>query len=505
MKKITKLEPSTPVIKPRKRVAAYARISMVTELMSHSLSAQISYYNEKIQKNPDWLFVGVYSDNGISGTGTAKREGFRRLIADCDAGNVDLILTKSISRFARNTVDLLQTVRHLKEIGVEVFFEREGISTFTTDGELLLTLLASFAQAESESISANVKWAIRKRFEEGIPNGHKAPYGYEWDGEMYRIIPEQGEVVRYIFDRYLAGASGYSIAKELKEMGISGQSGVTMCDSTIKDIISNVSYTGTMILQKNYFTGEHVRKKNKGELPRYAVEEIYEPLISSEEYERAQSIRRSRAEEIPCSDPTRFSGLMKCGNCGCGISRRTAKGKKKWVCNTRERKGVKECDSRPLMEKELDAAAEAIVGKVGDEEFRRRVLQIIIYGDRIDFRLSDGKVKSIMRKYGGHKARNGFSGKLFCGECGEKMTRDTWKKRNAETVARKHCWMCAAPRSTCSLKRLPEEELRKAAANILSTEEYESMFVEKVRKAAIFDDSIHFEFKDGTVKIWQRE
>ena len=154
MKKITKFEPSAPVIRPRKRVAAYARISMVTELMSHSLSAQISYYNEKIQKNPDWLFVGVYSDNGISGTGTAKREGFRRLIADCDAGNVDLILTKSISRFARNTVDLLQTVRHLKEIGVEVLFEREGISTFTTDGELLLTLLASFAQAESE-------WLIR--------------------------------------------------------------------------------------------------------------------------------------------------------------------------------------------------------------------------------------------------------------------------------------------------------------------------------------------------------
>ena len=127
------------------------------------------------------------------------------MIADCDAGNVDLILTKSISRFARNTVDLLQTVRHLKDIGVEVLFEREGISTFTTDGELLLTLLASFAQAESESISTNIKWSIRKRFEKGIPNGHKAPYGYKWDGEMFRIIPEQGEIVKEIFRQYIAG------------------------------------------------------------------------------------------------------------------------------------------------------------------------------------------------------------------------------------------------------------------------------------------------------------
>ena len=505
MKRITKLETSVPVIKPRKRVAAYARISMETELMSHSLSSQISYYNEKIQKNPDWFFVGVYSDNGISGRGTANREGFKQLISDCDAGNVDLILTKSISRFARNTVDLLQTVRHLKEIGVEVFFEREAISTFTTDGELLLTLLASFAQAESESISANVKWAVRKRFEDGIPNGHKAPYGYEWDGEVYRIVPEQGEVVRYIFERYLAGVPGYSIAKELKETGVTGQSGVPMCDSTIRDVISNISYTGTLILQKNYFTEEHVRKRNKGELPRYAVEEMYEPLISVEEYERAQSIRRSRAEEIPCAVPTRFSGLVKCGNCGCGISRRIAKGKRKWVCNTRERKGIKTCDSRPVSEKELEAAAEAVVGKAVNEEFRRRVLQIIVYGDRIEFRLRNGKVKSILRKYGGHKARNGFSGKLFCGECGEKMIRDTWKKRNKETTSRKHCWMCSTPRSACSLKRLPEEELRKAAAAILSTAEYEAAFVEKVRKAVVFNDSIHFEFKDGTVKKWQRE
>ena len=168
MRKITKLEPTAPILTPKKRVAAYARVSMETERLQHSLSAQISYYNDKIQKNPDWLFAGVYADNGISGSGTEKRDDFNRLLADCDAGKIDIVLTKSISRFARNTVDLLETVRHLKEIGVEVWFERENIHSLDGDGELMLSILASFAQEESRSISENVKWGTRKRFEQGI-------------------------------------------------------------------------------------------------------------------------------------------------------------------------------------------------------------------------------------------------------------------------------------------------------------------------------------------------
>ena len=330
---------------PRKRVAAYARVSMETDLLLHSLSAQVSHFSSLIQGNAGWEYVGVYADSGVTGTSTEHRDEFKRLLADCDAGLIDIVLAKSISRFARDTVDCLKAVRHLKDIGVEVRFEREGISTFSTDGELLLTLLASFAQAESDSISANVKWATRKRFAEGIPNGHKATFGYSWDGEMFRIIPEQGEIVKQIFERYLAGESGYSIAKALKEDGIVGQSGGPMAESTIKDILSNPAYTGTMVLQKNYFTENHVRKKNRGELPQYVVEGMFEPLVSKEDFERAQIIRQQRAEACPNAKavPTRFSGLMKCGNCGCGISRRTSDGKKRWVCNTRERKGMKVC------------------------------------------------------------------------------------------------------------------------------------------------------------------
>ncbi len=260
-----------PQLAPRKRVAAYARVSVETDLLLHSLSAQVSHYSRLIQGNSEWEYAGIYADSGVSGTSVEHREEFKRLLADCDAGLIDIVLAKSVSRFARNTVDLLETVRHLKDIGVEVRFEREGISTFSSDGELLLTLLASFAQAESDSISANVKWATRKRFTEGIPNGHKATFGYRWNGEVFRIIPEQGEIVKQIFKRYLAGESGYSIAKALKKDGIVGQSGGPMAESTIKDIISYPAYTGTMVLQMNYFTDNHGRKKKCLELPQDGV------------------------------------------------------------------------------------------------------------------------------------------------------------------------------------------------------------------------------------------
>ena len=250
MPRISVIGQILPELKKRKRVAAYARVSMETEMLLHSLSAQVSHYNGLIQKNPDWEFAGIYADEGISGRDTSHRDDFNRLLADCDAGKIDMVLVKSISRFARDTVDTLTVTRHLKELGIDVYFERENIHSISDEGELLLTLLASFAQEESRSISENVKWSIRKRFEQGIPNGHKAPYGYEWDGEMYRVIPEQGEVIKEIFAKYLSGTSAYGIAKELSKRGITGQKGVPMDDSTIKFILTNPSYTGSMLLQK---------------------------------------------------------------------------------------------------------------------------------------------------------------------------------------------------------------------------------------------------------------
>ena len=505
MKKVRKLTPVVPILKPRKRVAAYARVSMETEQLLHSLSAQVSHYSSLIQMNPEWEYAGVYVDEGVTGTSVARRTEFKRLISDCDAGKIDIVLTKSISRFARDTVDCLNTIRHLKDIGVEVRFEREGISTFTSDGELLLTLLASFAQAESESTAANVRWAIRKGFEEGIPNGHKPPYGYEWDGEKYRIIPEQGEVVKAIFRRYLAGESGYSIAKSLKEQGIVGQNGIPMCDSTIKDIISNISYTGTMILQKNYITEGHKRKRNRGELTRYAVNEMYEPLVSVEDYEQALLIRRKRAEEADNAHVTltRFSGLVKCGHCGCGVSRRTERAAKRWVCNTRERRGVEACDMHPLTETELIEAATDAIGDVTDDEFRMRVKGIAIYGDRIEFIMTEGKTRTAPRKYGRFNAKCAFSGKVVCGVCGSKLSRDTWcrKKEPDKKIA---SWGCIGPRSACNLHRILEEHLLRATASVLAAKDSQPAFAEHVRWALVYNDRVEFELRNGEMRTWVR-
>lgn len=198
MRKISKIEPRLPSVPKRKKVAAYARVSMECDRLMHSISAQISYYSSLIQSHAEWEYAGVYADYGISGTGTVKRTEFQRMLADCESGKINIILCKSISRFARNTVDLLETVRHLKAIGVEVRFEKENISSMSGDGELMLSILASFAQEESRSISENCKWAIRKGFQNGIAR-FSLLYGYRSVNGIFMIEDSEAEVVRWIF------------------------------------------------------------------------------------------------------------------------------------------------------------------------------------------------------------------------------------------------------------------------------------------------------------------
>lgn len=263
MPKITRITPTVAVLKAKKRVAAYARVSMETDRLNHSLSAQISYYSALIQKNPEWVYAGVFTDNGISGTGIKKREGFKRMIEAADNGEIDIILTKSIQRFARNTVDLLETVRHLKNLGVEVRFEKENINSMNGDGELLLSILGSFAQEESVSISNNVKWGTRKRFEKGIPNGRFRIYGYRWEGERLVVIPDEAAVVKRIFQNFLDGKSRLETEREFAAEGITTRAGCRWVDSNIKVVLTNIHYTGCLLLQKYHAENELTHRQIK--------------------------------------------------------------------------------------------------------------------------------------------------------------------------------------------------------------------------------------------------
>lgn len=351
MKKVTKLEPSAPIVPKRKKVAAYARVSMETERLHHSLSAQISYYSELIQSNPEWEYAGVYADEAISGT-TVNRPEFQRMLADCEAGKIDIILAKSISRFARNTVDLLNVVRHLKELGIEVKFEKENINSLSGDGELMLTLLASFAQEESISISNNVKWGVRKRMREGIPNGHFRVLGYRWEDDHLVIVPEEAEIVKRVFQNFLDGKSRLETEREFEAEGIRSINGCIMRDSNIKQILTNITYTGNLLLQKEYISNPigKKRKKNRGELPQYFVENTHEAIIDMETFQYVQDEMARRKELGALANKSLntscFTGKIKCPYCGQSYMHNTRKPRTEysqtlefWVCGSRKKKG----------------------------------------------------------------------------------------------------------------------------------------------------------------------
>ncbi len=298
MREVTKVMPLIPELERKKRVAAYARVSLDSERLMHSLSAQVSYYSDYIQKNPHWIYAGVYADEGISGTQTQKRDEFKRLMKDCEYGKIDIVLVKSISRFARNTVDLLSAVRHLKSLGIEVRFEKENINSMSNDGELMLSILASFAQEESRSISENVKWGTRKRFEKGIPNGRVRVFGYKWENDTLVIVQEEAKTVKRIYAEFINGKTPRAIAKGLNDDGITTRMGCKWSDFGIRTILQNITYTGNMLLQK-VFVDDPItkhRKINRGELPRYFVENTHTAIISKDIFDKAQAEfeRRSR-------------------------------------------------------------------------------------------------------------------------------------------------------------------------------------------------------------------
>ena len=379
-----------PKLIARKKVAAYVRVSSGKEAMIHSLAAQADYYSNLINMEHEWLFVGIYSDEAITGT-KGERKGFQQMLEDCKDGKVDMIITKSISRFARNTVTLLETVRSLKLMGVDVFFEEQNIHTMSADGELMLTILASYAQEESRSVSENMKWRIKKNFEEGMPwNG--GMLGYRIGDGQYVVIAEEVAVVQRIYAEFLEGKGTNAIAQGLNEDMVPTRYGERWHPSVIAKILRNYTYTGNLLLQKT-FVENHITKKNKinqGELPQYHVEDAHEAIIDMDTFSRVQEEmeRRTKKYGHAPKSPKRypFTGLLVCGNCGKSYRRKVTATQPVWICATYNTQGKKYCDSKQIPESTL-AEVTATVASIEDIE------KIVVNnGNRLEYHLVSGAV-----------------------------------------------------------------------------------------------------------------
>lgn len=352
----------------QKRVAAYARVSTDSEEQKTSYDAQVDYYTNHIKSNQEWQFAGVYTDEGISATSTAKREGFKQMIADALDGKIDLILTKSVSRFARNTVDSLTTVRMLKEKGVEIYFEKENIYTLDSKGELLITIMSSLAQEESRSISENVTWGQRKRMNDGkisLPYKHFLGYEKGEDG-LPKIVESEAAIVRRIYALFLEGRSPGNIAKNLTANGVPTPSGLEIWhDSTVRSILSNEKYMGDAKLQKT-FTVDFLTKKtkvNEGEVPHYYVENSHPAIISPETFELVQNEIRKRKESGYQGGGHPFSGKILCGECGSAFGSKVWQSTNQyrrtiWQCNAKYLRGQRgaKCNSPHVTEQDIQAA-----------------------------------------------------------------------------------------------------------------------------------------------------
>ena len=541
MRKINKIEPTLPVLPTRKKVAAYARVSVETERLHHSLSAQVSYYSELIQANPEWEYVGVYADDGITGTKASKREEFQRMLDDCEAGKIDIILTKSISRFARNTVDLLETVRHLKELGIEVRFEKENINSLSGDGEVMMTLLTSFAQEEITSLSNNVKWGVRKRMEQGIPNGHFRVYGYRWEGDQLVIEPEEAAIVRRIFQNFLDGKSRLETEREFAAEGITTANGCRWVDSNIKVILTNITYTGNLLLQKEFIEDPITkrRKKNRGELPQYYVEDTHEAIIDMETFQYVQEEMARRKELGAFANKslniTCFTSKLKCSKCGSSYVRNQRSNRTKytstygdtivvWVCGTTKKKGGR-CSRKDIPERVLrEACAEALGLEEFDEDvFLEKVDYIMVNPNcQLEFHFYDGTTKVqtwkstakkdcwtdeqkdrqrewMRRNMATSSKFSPFTTRVVCGCCGGSCRRQTQPSKLSETgkIAYWHC--SGGAKTNCGIKGIREPELMEITSKVMGTPAFDgATFREQVDHITMVKSGLlEYTFTDG--------
>lgn len=407
--------------KPKLRVAAYCRVSTDSDEQATSYDAQVEHYSNFIQKNVEWEFAGIFADDGISGTNTKKREEFNRMISECMEGHIDMIITKSISRFARNTLDCLRYIRQLKEKNVPVFFEKENINTMDSKGEVLLTIMASLAQQESESLSQNVKMGMQFRFQNGeVQVNHNRFMGYTKDEDGHLIIePAEAEIVKRIYREYLQGASLKQIGDGLMDDGIlTAARKAKWRPESVKKILKNEKYIGDALLQKTYTVDVLTKKrvKNNGIVPQYYVENSHEPIIPRDLYMQVQEEMLRRAnlhsganrKKRVYSSKYALSSIVYCSKCG-DIYRRIAwnnRGKHStvWRCVNRVEHGPDCCDAPTVQEEELqNAVVKAINMALGGKDemltaLEKNIAMVLALEDETSMESLDAKLEELQQE-----------------------------------------------------------------------------------------------------------
>ncbi len=407
--------------KPKLRVAAYCRVSTDSDEQATSYDAQVEHYSNFIQKNVEWKFAGIFADDGISGTNTKKREEFNRMISECMEGHIDMIITKSISRFARNTLDCLRYIRQLKKKNIPVFFEKENINTMDSKGEVLLTIMASLAQQESESLSQNVKMGMQFRFQKGeVQVNHNRFMGYTKDEDGHLIIePTEAEIVKRIYREYLQGASLKQIGDGLMKDGIlTGAGKPKWRPESVKKILKNEKYIGDALLQKTYTVDVLTKKrvKNNGIVPQYYVENSHKPIIPRDLYMQVQEemLRRSNLhsgvnrKKRVYSSKYALSSIVYCSKCG-DIYRRIAwnnRGKHStvWRCVNRVEHGPDCCDAPTVQEEELqNAVVKAINTALGGKDemltaLEKNIAMVLALEDETSMESLDAKLEELQQE-----------------------------------------------------------------------------------------------------------
>lgn len=502
MKKITKIEENKRSSNsPKLRVAAYCRVSTDRDEQLVSLQAQKDHYETYIKANPEWEYAGLYYDEGISGTKKGKRLELLRMITDCENKKIDLIITKSISRLARNTTDCLEMVRKLVDLGIYIYFEKENINTQSMESELMLSILSGLAESESISISENNKWSIQKRFQDGTYKISYPPFGYKIiDGEMV-INPKQAEVVKYIFSEALSGKSSQKIADSLNHQSIPSKKGGRWAATTIQGILCNEKYTGDAVFQKTYTDSHFNRHINYGERDMFLVENHHEAIISREDFDAATVVINQKAKEKGIEKRNgkyqkrySFSGIIICSECGSTFKRRLhSTGTRKYIawCCTKHLKQITACSMQFIRDEDIKTAFVMMMNKLifGEKLILRPLLDgIRSQNSTMNFRKIDeleSKIESNIEQ------RQVLTGLMSKGYLEPALFN---KKKNS--LAEQHA----------GLQDEKEQLIHSVSGNLTKEDEVKSLlkFTSKSEMLTVYEDEL-FENYVGRVIVYSRE